>query len=100
MKKYDPEYIDKEEKELMESVKDLDTSKIALPSASEQEQIKTAAKVFMKNDTKMNIRIDPFELEKIKEEAERVGLKYQTFVKSILHKYLTGQLVDKDRIAG
>ena len=100
MNKYDPEYIDEEEKELMESIKDLDTRKIALPSASEQEQIKKAAKVFMKNDTKMNIRIDPFELEKIKEEAARVGLKYQTFVKSILHKYLTGQLVEKDRIAG
>jgi len=40
----------------------------------------------------MNIRIDPFELEKIKEKARTEGLKYQTFVKSVLHKYITGQL--------
>ena len=43
----------------------------------------------------MNIRIDPLELEAIKKYAEREGLKYQTFVKSILHKYITGQLVEK-----
>ena len=42
----------------------------------------------------MNIRIDSFELEKIKERAAREGLRYQTFVKSVLHKYITGQLIE------
>jgi predicted DNA binding CopG/RHH family protein len=28
------------------------------------------------------------------------GLKYQTFVKSVLHKYVTGQLVEKAKRAG
>jgi predicted DNA binding CopG/RHH family protein len=41
----------------------------------------------------MNIRINPYELKKIKEQAEKEGLKYQTFIKSIIHKYITGQLV-------
>ncbi|MGC9366291.1 MAG: antitoxin [bacterium] len=52
----------------------------------------------VKPETKMNIRIDPQELRLIKLKAEQEGLKYQTFVKSILHKYITGQLVDKEKI--
>ena len=34
------------------------------------------------------------------ERAAREGLKYQTFIKSILHKYVTGQLVESDKRAG
>ena len=48
----------------------------------------------------MNIRIDPVELGKIKEQAAKEGLKYQSFIKSILHKYITGQLVEKEKAAG
>ena len=100
MSKYDPEYIDNEEKETMESIEKMDIKKLETPTKEEQEEIKTAAKEFMKTNTKMNIRIDPFELEKIKEQAALAGLKYQTFIKSVLHKYITGQLVEKDKMAG
>lgn len=30
-------------------------------------------------------------------DAAREGLKYQSLVKSVLHKYVTGQLVEHDR---
>ena len=100
MSKYNPEYIDDEERAMMESLESIDVTKIKPPTAEEQEEFKYAAKEFMKTNTKMNKRIDPFELEKIKEKAEQAGLKYQTFIKSILHRYITGQLVDKDKIAG
>ena len=42
----------------------------------------------------MNIRIDPFELEAIKKCAKDEGLKYQTFVKNIVHKYINGKFTD------
>jgi len=42
----------------------------------------------------MNIRFDHYELNKITEFADKEGLKYQSFIKSIIHKYLTGQLVE------
>lgn len=42
----------------------------------------------------MNIRIDEFELEKIKERAKQEGLKYSALIKSVIHKYITGQLVE------
>ena len=100
MDRYDPQYIDQEEKEIMESIKAMDVSKLKKPLKKEQNKIKSAAKGFMKKHTKMNIRIDPFELDKIKEQADLAGLKYQTFIKSVLHKYITGQLIEKDKIAG
>ena len=100
MNRYDPQYLDQKEKEIMKSIKTMDVSKLKKPSKKEQNQIQSAAKNFMKKHTKMNIRIDPFELEKIKEQADLAGLKYQTFIKSVLHKYITGQLIEKDKMAG
>lgn len=100
MSKYNPEYIDDEEREMMESFESIDVSDLKPPTRAEQEEIKSVAKEFIKTNTKMNIRIDPFELDKIKEQAELAGLKYQTFIKSVLHKYITGQLVEKDKVAG
>ena len=43
----------------------------------------------------MNIRISSSKLDKIKAKAEQEDLKYQTFIKSILHKYITGQLKEE-----
>ena len=95
MDKYNPEYIEAEEKELIESIGEVDPGSLRKPSEELNHQLKTAAGEYReKHETKMNIRIDPEELEQIKKRAAREGLKYQTLVKSVLHKYITGQLVD------
>ena len=93
MGKYYPKYLDKEEKELMEDIEKMDLNQVSHPTEKEQKEFKEAAKRYLKKETKMNIRIDPYELEKIKKHAEKEGLKYQTFIKSIIHKYITGQLI-------
>lgn len=95
MSKYKTKNLDAEEKDLMEALSKIDTKKIKKPSKNEQKQFKEAAGSFLKKETKMNIRIDPFELNQIKERAKREGLKYSALVKSVLHKYITGQLVEK-----
>ena len=100
MKKYNPKYIDDDEKSIIESIEKVDLQNISKPSKQEQTEIKNAAKDYLKKETKMNIRIDPYELNRIKEEAAREGLKYQTFIKSILHKYLSGQLIEKSKLIG
>ena len=100
MKKKNIKYLDEEEKDLEKAIESIDITKISKPSSKTQRQFKKSARAHLKKETKMNIRIDPFELDKIKKNAERQGLKYQTFIKSILHKYLTGQLVEKDRLTG
>ena len=92
-------FIDNEEKQLVESLDDLDITKIENDSNNIKILQKSAKQFVKKQETKMNIRISSSELDKIKEVAEQEGLKYQTFVKSILHKYITGQLVDKKLIS-
>jgi len=99
MDRYNPKYIDREEKGLMQDIVRMDFRKLAQPTKKVQGQLKRAARKHIEKESKMNIRIDPYELGKIKEKAEREGLKYQTLIKSILHKYLTGQLTEKGKKA-
>ena len=96
MNKNKIKHLDTEEKDLEDALKKLNVKKISRPTELEQKQFKAAAGNFVKKETKMNIRIDQFELEKIKERAENEGLKYSTLIKSVMHKYITGQLVEGD----
>ncbi len=88
-------YLDTEEENAMKIWEDIDLSEVPNDTANSQ-RLKAAARSYAeKNETKMNIRISAAELQKIKARAEAEGLKYQTFIKSVLHRYLTGQLVDR-----
>ena len=99
MDKYNPKYIDREEKALMQDIERMDVRKLVRSSKKVQTQLKRAAKRHVDKESKMNIRIDPYELGKLKAKAEMEGLKYQTLIKSVLHKYITGQLVEKGKKA-
>lgn len=46
----------------------------------------------------ISLRISNFDLEKLKEKANNEGVPYQTLINSILHKYITNQLFEKDQI--
>lgn len=99
--RYDSDYIDREEKELYEELHSLDVDALERPSQQRQTELReTAREHLRKHATKMNIRIDTEELERIKGQAAKEGLPYQTLVKSVLHKYITGQLVERDRRVG
>ena len=95
MNKYNTKYIDNEEKELITSYEEVDVKKAGTPDRKRQNELKQAAKSYIMKETKMNIRIDAAELGKIKRKAKQEGLKYSTLVKSVLHKYVTGQLMEK-----
>ena len=87
-------YLDGEEQKLMESLekdnwkptKNLEGWKTLLS--------KTATNTLTK-DQRMNIRISKKDLESIKLKAMEEGLPYQTLVASIIHKYVTGRLTEK-----
>ena len=51
-----------------------------------------------KKNRSINLRISNFDLEKIKEKANKEGIPYQTLINSILHKYITNQFYDKTSI--
>ncbi len=87
--------IDTEEKALIDSLNDIDLATIKHDEENSRLLQKSAKAFVNKKETKMNIRISSTELEKIKEAALKEGLKYQTFIKSVLHKYITGQLVEE-----
>jgi predicted DNA binding CopG/RHH family protein len=63
-------------------------------------QAKEFASSTMKKDKRMNIRIAERDLKNLKIKALEEGLPYQTLVSMILHKYVTGQLVDKENNVG
>ncbi len=99
MNKYNPPYYDEEERKMMEEIEEMDVENLPRPTKEEIRELAEDAKRYLQKETKMNIRIDQYELNRIKRQAQKEGLKYQTFIKSIIHKYITGQLVDRDKKA-
>ena len=100
MAKHDPIYLNAEEKALLKDIEGFDFRTVKRPSAALQARLKKAAREYVAKEAKMNIRITSSDLAQIKARAMDEGLKYQTFVKSVLHKYVTGQLVEKAKKAG
>jgi predicted DNA binding CopG/RHH family protein len=84
--------LTKEEKELVGSIErgewKATTSKAGLL------KYRQAAKQMMKKDARLNIRISSHDLENLQKRAMEEGLPYQTFVSSLLHKYVAGRLVE------
>ena len=59
-----------------------------------------AAETLLKN-RRVNIRISAIDLEGLQAKAAAEGLPYQTLMASVLHKYVSGRLVDGPaRLAG
>jgi predicted DNA binding CopG/RHH family protein len=54
-----------------------------------------AATNTLTKDQRMNIRITKKDLDGIKLRAIEEGIPYQTLVASIIHKYLSGSLVER-----
>ena len=79
-------YIDEEEKEIVESLRDLDVDSIVNDEKNIKELQKAAAEYIEKQDRIITLRISSKELEKIKKVAAKKGLRYQTFIKSLIHR--------------
>ena len=95
------EYIDDDERELIESIEATPVEQLKPASPEHTDEIIRAAREHVRSDqTKMNVRISRSDLERIKERAAQEGLKYQSLVKSVLHKYVTGQLIESGKRAG
>jgi len=63
-------------------------------SASEMNKVESI--ISAANKTKnINIRISAYTIEKVKQRSAEEGIPYQTLISSIIHKYVTGKLVDE-----
>lgn len=83
-----------DEKELLESYENDEWVSIASPS--EIAKYQAAAKATFKKNKRVNIRISEMDLELLQERAMIEGLPYQTLMSSVLHKYVTGRLAEKN----
>ncbi len=52
----------------------------------------------IKKTRNINIRISEFDLDRLKSISAQEGLPYQTLISSVLHKFVTKQLVDEKSI--
>jgi predicted DNA binding CopG/RHH family protein len=86
--------VDKEEKGMIDSFEKGEwiSSK---NSASLKKMFKSAAKNTLTKDQRMNIRMTKQDIHSLKVKALEEGMPYQTLVSSILHKYVSGKLVEK-----
>ena len=50
------------------------------------------------NPKAISIRINENDLNEIKRKANRVGMPYQTLINTILHRYISGDIVLKEQI--
>jgi predicted DNA binding CopG/RHH family protein len=87
--------LTKEEKELVESVEKGEWKSI--PNfKKESKRYREYAKATFRKDKRVNIRISGKDLSKLQQKALEEGLPYQTFISSVLHKFVGGLLVERD----
>ena len=66
-------------------------------SKEERKRIESMIEKARKNIS-ISLRINSFDLEKIKSKAIRNGLPYQTLITTVLHKYVNEDLFDKNEV--
>ena len=89
--------LSKEEKDILTSFENDEWNEVL----NMKSEIKTHigyAKATHKKDKRVNIRISKKDLESIQSKALEEGIPYQTLISSLIHKYINGRLIDKDKI--
>ena len=65
------------------------------PTSEDKELFKAAAQATSLKDRRVNIRLTSPDLLDIQARALEEGIPYQTLIASVLHKYVSGRLVEK-----
>jgi predicted DNA binding CopG/RHH family protein len=86
--------LSREERALAASVERGDWRSVSgLKSARSRYQ--SYAKATFKKDRRVNIRISGKDLQALQKRALVEGIPYQTLIASLLHKYVSGRLVER-----
>jgi predicted DNA binding CopG/RHH family protein len=64
---------------------------------TELQRIREAARATAIKDRRVNIRMSSIDLLDIQARALQEGIPYQTFIASVLHKYVTGRLAESEQ---
>ena len=85
--------LTKEEQEILNSFEKGEWVPVKNLSKRKAELIKYARNT-LKKDKRLNIRISERDLTELQKKAIREGLPYQTYVSSIIHKFVAGRLIE------
>jgi predicted DNA binding CopG/RHH family protein len=85
--------LTQEEQEILDSFERGEWVPVKVLSKRKRELIRYARNT-LKKDKRLNIRISERDLNELQKKAVSEGLPYQTFVSSIIHKYVNGRLVE------
>jgi predicted DNA binding CopG/RHH family protein len=84
--------LNQEEQEILESYENDEWISIITPERITE--LKSQAKATLAKDKRITLRLSSLDLEAIQAKAIEEGIPYQTLISSILHKYVTGRLVE------
>ncbi len=68
----------------------------SVATKAELSKFKAAARATAIKDRRVNIRLSSGDLQDIQVKALEEGLPYQTLITSVLHKYVTGRLAERE----
>ena len=86
--------LTKEEKEILDSFEKGEWVPVTNLSKRRKELAEYARNTLRK-DKRLNIRISERDLIELQRKAVKEGLPYQTYVSSIIHKFINGTLVEE-----
>ena len=87
--------FDKEEEEILKAFESGKLTR-AKNVKKQLKQHKITAEAAFKKDARINIRLSSRDLRSLQARALKEGIPYQTLVSSVLHKYVDGQLTEKN----
>jgi len=85
--------LTKEEKELLDSF-EKDEWVPVTNLTKRKKELMAYARNTLRKDKRLNIRISERDLLELQKRAVHEGLPYQTYVSSIIHKFINGNLVE------
>ena len=88
--------IDIKEEEILTAFEKGQLKSVA--TKSELAKFKSAARATAIKDRRVNIRLSSVDLNDIQVKALEEGMPYQTLIASVLHKYVSGRLVEKTKL--
>jgi len=85
--------LDEYEKDILDAY-EKGEMKSTVTSKSDLEKYRSAARETFIKDRRVNIRLSTPDLMDIQERAIEEGVPYQTLIASVLHKYVSGRLIE------
>jgi len=88
--------LDDEEKDILESYERGEWAPVK-NAKKEITKLQQYAKNTLQKDKRINIRMSSKDLDQVQVIAAQEGIPYQTLVSSIIHKYVSGYLIERKK---